>query len=198
MQETKPSVLVCVLCGPERDHWINPRLVVTLLKMQSDNRFTVEIEFIHGMHGIDRARNLAIDKAREIQADWLMQIDNDISHAAPLDVLAEANGAGLDIIAVSSGLSLKEGTYQPNVDLAGDRCGNFMRVSNAGAGLLMIRSSVWNKLPKGPLFVWSADCGEDVYFARLAQALGFKLWTHASLADHFKTVNITSLLKGTR
>ena len=198
MSEAKPLVLICVLCGPERHSWINPRLVTTLLRASQDPRFAVQVEFIYGTHGVDRARNLAIDYARKKQADWCIQIDNDITIDNPLCMLSEAIAAGLDVVAVSAGICKTEGTYQPNVDLAGERCGNFMRVTNAGAGVLMIRSAVWQKIPKAQLFVWTADCGEDTYFANFAQTLGFKLWTHASLAGHLKTVDITSLLRGVR
>jgi glycosyltransferase involved in cell wall biosynthesis len=194
--ETKPCVLICVLCGPERHNWVNPRLVATLLRTVRDQRFVVEVEFIYGSHGVDRARNLAIDKAREKQADWCIQIDNDMTIADPLGILSDANANALDIVSVGAGISKTEGTYQANVDLTGERCGNFMRLSNAGSGVLMIRSSVWQKIPKAALFVCTADCGEDVYFANFVQTLGFKLWTHASLAGHLKTVDITSLLKG--
>jgi glycosyltransferase involved in cell wall biosynthesis len=196
--ETRPKVLICVLCGPERNGWINPRLTDTLLRTVRDQRFAVEIEFIYGAHGVDRARNLAIDKAREKQADWCIQIDNDMTIADPLGILSDANAKALDIISVGAGISKIEGTYQANVDLTRENCGNFMRITNAGAGVLMIRSSVWQKIPKATLFVWTADCGEDVYFANFVQTLGFKLWTHATLAGHLKTVDITSLLRGVR
>lgn len=198
MQEIKSHVLVCILCGPERHHWINPELVRTLLRMQNDSRFAVEFEFIYGAHGVDTARNLAIDKARAKQADWCVQIDNDMTCNDPLDILSEAHTLGLEIVAVSCGISMAENDYRPNVNLQGERCGNFMRVSNAGADVLMVKSAVWSKLPNGPLFVWSSACGEDVYFCRLAQAANFKLWTHASLAGHLKTVNLSSLLAGVR
>jgi hypothetical protein len=188
------KVLICVLCGPERTQWVNPRLVATLLRTVQDHRFAVDVEFIYGAHGVDRARNLAVDKARDKQADWCVMIDNDMTCNDPLGILSEAIEQQLDVVAVSSGISKTEGSYQPNVDLAGDRCGNFMRVSNAGAGVLMLRSSVWQKMPKAPLFLWTSDCGEDVYFCRLAQAAGFKLWTHASLAGHLKTVDIAALI----
>jgi glycosyltransferase involved in cell wall biosynthesis len=166
--------------------------------MSWSQRFAVTVDFIFGSHGIDRARNIAIDKARDQHADWLIQIDNDMTCNDPLGILAEAGALALDIVAVSAGISKTEGTYQANVDLAGERRGNFMRITNGGAGVLMVRSSVWQKMPKAPLFVWSSDCGEDVYFARLAQGFGFTIWTHASLAGHLKTVDISSLLPGIR
>ena len=198
MPETKPRVLVCVLCGPERHSWVNPRLTATLLRAVKNQRFDVDVEFIYGAHGVDRARNLAIDKARAEQADWCIQVDNDITCNDPLGILSEANAAGLDIVSVSAAISMGEGDYRPNVNLTGERCGNFMLVTSAGAGVLMLRSSVWQKMPNAPLFVWSAETGEDTYFANLAQGLGFNLWTHASLAGHLKTVDLTPLLKGIR
>ena len=196
MQATK--VLIAVLCGPERNGWINPQLCDTLLRMSRSQHFAVTVEFIFGSHGVDRARNVAIDKAREQNADFLIQIDNDMTCTDPLAILAEADALALDIVAVSAGISKGEGSYQPNVDLAGERRGNFMRVSNAGAGVLILRSSVWQKMPKAPLFLYTAEVGEDVYFCRLAQGLGFTIWTHASLAGHLKTVDISSLLPGIR
>jgi hypothetical protein len=198
MPGTKPKVLICILCGPERHSWINPRLVQTLLRSAQDQRFAVTVEFIYGSHGADRARNFAIDKARAAQAAWLVMFDNDMTCNDPLGILAEAEAQSLDVVSVSAGISKAEGTYQPNVDFAGERRGNFMRVSNAGAGVLMIRSSVWSKLPNAPLFLWTAGCGEDVYFCQLVQAAGFRVWTHASLAGHLKTVDLSSLLCGVR
>jgi hypothetical protein len=195
----KPTVVIAVLCGPERHQWVNPRLTATLLRCVQDQRFTVNVEFVYGFHGVDRARNLAVDKAREAQADWLIQIDNDQTVNSPLDILAEANAASFDIVSVSCGILTAEGAFRPNCDFAAETVGNFRRVTAAGAGVLLIRSAVWQKFPpKAALFEWSAAAGEDVHFCRLAQSAGFKLWTHASLAGHLKTVDLTPFLQGVR
>jgi hypothetical protein len=195
----RPKVLIALLCGPERGQWINPRLTATLLRCVKDERFDVSIEFIFGAHGVDRARNLAVDKAREWKADWLVQIDNDQTINAPLTIIAEANAANLDIIAVGYGISMGDGDYRPSVNFAAEITGNFRRITAAGAGVLMLNSRVWQKFPKdAALFQWTADCGEDVFFCRLAQAAGFKMWAHNTLAGHLKTVDLSSLLQGVR
>jgi glycosyltransferase involved in cell wall biosynthesis len=188
-----------VLCGPERHQWVNPRLTATLLRCVKDERFTVSIEFIFGAHGVDTARNLALDKAREQQADWCVMLDNDITCNDPLGILAEANAANLDIVSVGYGISMADGDFRPSVNFAAEYAGSFRRITAAGAGVLLIRSAVWQKFPpKAALFEWSAAAGEDVHFCRLAQSAGFKLWTHASLAGHLKTVDLSPFLQGVR
>jgi len=186
-----PKVLICILCGPERHHWVNPQLVATLLRTLKDKRFETDIEFIFGSHGIDVARNLSVEKARQKQVDWCIQFDNDMMCNDPLGILAEAEAARLDIVALSAGIIGTGGAIEPNVAFAGERCGNFMRVSAAGAGVLMIHSRVWAALPK--LFEGNH---EDVHFCQIAQAAGFKVWTHASLAGHLHSVDLTAYLRG--
>jgi hypothetical protein len=157
------------------------------------------IDMVVGAHGVDRARNLAVDRARERQVDWLVMLDNDVTCPNLLNILGEADSAGLDVVSVAYGINIGDGNaanHSFSVTLVDPReqCGNFLRINNCGAGVLMIRRTVWEKLATAPLFQWTQECGEDVYFARLVQAAGFKLWTHSSLAGHLHTTDITALV----
>lgn len=187
----KPKVLVCILCGPERHQWLNPMLVQSLLRVAQDQRFDVEMFFAFGVHGVDEARNLCIDTARQKNVDWCIQIDNDVMCENPLGILRDSIDSHLDIVAVSYGLVMEHGAVAPSVDLTGERLGNFMRVKAAGAGVLMIRRIVWEKLP-----VLFKGNREDAHLCQLAQGAGFKIWTHASLAGHLHSTDVTRGLCG--
>ena len=187
----KPKVLITPLCGPERSAWINPRLCASLLRAVKDPRFDTDVELIYGSHGIDTARNLAIDKARQKQVSWNVQIDNDMVCENLLSVLAEADTAERHVVAVAYGITAPSGNLEPSVVFTGKRHQNFMQVTAAGAGVLMISSKVWQALP-----VLFEGNHEDVHFCRIAQAAGFQIWTHASLAGHLHTVDLTAQLRG--
>ena len=183
-----------VLAGPERSHWVNPKLAESLIGFSHDKRFAeIGIGFLHGAHGPAFARNMAIAKAKELNADWLVQIDNDQSCPQLLNILSEADAARLDIVSVACGGWSDNGSVVLNVQVIpnGERIGNFMRISRGGSGLLLIRRNVWDRIP-APLFVWDDVQGEDINFCALASASNFKLWTHVSLADHFHSTNLTA------
>ena len=193
--ETKPRVLIAPLCGPERSGWINPLLANTLVHIVTDQRFIVEIEFIFGAHGVDVARNLAVQKARQKNAEWVVMVDNDMTVNDPLGILTEAIANHLDIVAVSAGILAANGAVEPNVAFheGRERCGNFARLATAGAGVLLIRRPVWEALP-----VLFEGNNEDTHFCKLAQGAGFKIWTHGSLAGHLHSIDLSQLVKGVR
>ena len=185
-----------MLAGSERQHWVNPQLADCLIKFSHDKRFAgIGIGFLHGAHGPAYARNMAITKAKETNVDWLVQIDNDQSCPQLLDILCEADAARLDIVSVACGAEIS-GSVRLNVQLdpSGERNGNFLRIVQGGSGVLLLRRSVWERIP-APLFVWDDNLGEDVRFCQVASASGFKLWTHTSLAAHFHSVDLTSLVR---
>jgi hypothetical protein len=102
--EAKPHVLITVLCGIERQNWINPQLCTQLINMNRDSRFTVETEWMVDARPIYYARNVCVSQARAQQADWNIQIDNDMMLPFnPLDILQEAT-ARQDIISLSAGV----------------------------------------------------------------------------------------------
>jgi len=87
----KAKVLVSPLCGSERDRWLNPSLVLSLLTMTHDPRFEVIIEPAYALYPVDYARNVCVASAREKQVDWLIQVDNDQTlPVSPLDIIAES------------------------------------------------------------------------------------------------------------
>lgn len=202
MQETKSKVLIAPMCGLERSGWLNPTLITSLVAMSRDSRFDVEIELALGLSPVDYARNTCVVAARAKQATWLWMVDNDqtLPQCNPLDILAEA-GPQVDVIGLSTGISKDAGrSFQLNCDfIPGMADGNFMGVSKVGGGVLILRNTVWSRLPKGPWFrtvqnddeLRSVKQGEDLFFCDIARAAGLRLWTHRAGCGHLKTTDIT-------
>jgi hypothetical protein len=204
----KTKVLVSPLCGSERDRWLNPSLVVSLLTMTHDPRFGVIIEPAYALYPVDYARNVCVASAREQQVDWLIQVDNDQTlPVSPLDIIAEC-GPEQDVIGLSAGIrkgddgrSFQFNTH--NLSAPGIVDGKFLGVLHVGSGVLILRNSVWRTLPRGPWFRTiqrddelrsvEKSGGEDWSFCDLARAAGLKLWTHRACSGHLKTTNLTAL-----
>jgi hypothetical protein len=199
----KPKVLICVLTGTERTHWINPMLLMDMLTMARDPRFEVAFQPVCNHRPFEYARNRTIALARDLKADWLISFDNDnYVDGNPLDVLAEADGK--DVIGLTYGVG---GTLFPSSN-EGAIDGNFREEPVwVGGAMLIIRNAVWEKIPRGPWFRWEqprnellapdvAGCAVDEIepFCNLVRQHGFRVWTHRTvLAGHLKTVDITAL-----
>jgi len=195
------KVLVAPLCGLERGSWLNTSLVMSLIAMSHDARFQVEIVPAFGLWPVDYARNTCVVAARAKQVDWLLMIDNDQTLPTnPLDIIAEATPQQ-DVIGLSCGCVSSDGhSFRLNADfIPGMADGNFMGVSKVGTGVMLLRSNVWTRIPKGPWFrteqaedeLRSVKQGEDWHFCDLARAAGLKLWTHRRGCGHLKTVDVT-------
>src|SRR5437870_3805544 len=97
----RPKILVCVLCGTERQNWLNPILAMNLLTMARDSRFDVAFQPVTDYRPWEFARNQTIHLARSMSADWLISFDNDnFTYTNPLDVITAA-GADRDVIGLT-------------------------------------------------------------------------------------------------
>lgn len=193
----RPRVLICVLTGPERHQWINPSLVGTLLDAVLDQRFATDVGFIYGMRNTREARNQCVTRARNQHSDWLVIVDADYTIADLMGIVDEARRLGVEIVSLAAGSIQKDASFKVSVSAPGERLGNFSRVTMAGLGVLLLKSTVWGT-SDGPLFESPSDCDENVAFFRAMQAAQFKIWTHGQLAGHLQTTDVTGLLEGVR
>jgi hypothetical protein len=197
----KPTVLVTLLTGLERQHWINPDLMLNLLTMTKDARFDVSFAPIRDARPWDAARNVAMAAAQYADVDWLISFDNDnFVPGNPLDILAQAT-PDQSVIGLRYGVAQGSGySLFPEVK----RKGPFVEVDAVAGGVLMVHRKVWDTIPE-PWFRWQygnnplnpADgtAGEDVSFCRLVRQHGFKVWTHATaLAGHYRTTDLTRMV----
>lgn len=204
----KPKILVSFLTGVERTNWVNPDLTLNLINMSKDQRFDVNFFPVRDCRPWESARNMTIIAARQINADWLVSFDNDtfIPQGNVLDVLAAA-GKNQDVIGLAYGVGADSGQYRlfPTVN-HGKTDGVFREEETVGGGVLMVRNTTWQKIPKGPWFRWQhADnealapgpgvCGEDNYFCRLVRQHGLQVWSHREmLAGHYRTTDLTGMI----
>jgi hypothetical protein len=202
----KPKVLIALLCGHERQGWINPNLLMNVLQAVKDDRFAVEVITVRDCRPWEAARNVTIDAARKLGVDWLISFDNDnFVNRKVLDIIAAATD-DQTVIGLRYGVGADTEQYHLFPSRVGTQAGPFREVDCVGGGVMMIRSAVWQKIPRGPWFRWQHDetselltpnansCGEDVYFSKLCRAHGIKLWTHAeNLAGHYRTVDLTTM-----
>jgi hypothetical protein len=202
----KPKVLVCVLCGTERTNWINPVLMLCLVTMARDPRFDVAFQPVSDHRPFEYARNKTIALARDMGADWVLSFDNDnYVDANPLDVIAQASERQ-DVIGLSYGVgAAPDCRYFPSQN-HGAIDGAFREELSAAGGVLMVRKTVWEKIPRGPWFKWQhapnellePDFGamdEVTYFCNLVQQQGFKVWTHRTMrAGHLKTAELGAIV----
>jgi hypothetical protein len=203
--ETKQKVLVAVFCGSERQHWPCPGLVRALLQMSKGARFTVEIEMIYALNPLDFARNTAVTMARTRNVDWLLMLDNDTAPTASPLALIQSAPTNADVVAMPYGSNFGDKFTVAVEFVPGVASGEFLGVKSIGAGCMALRSSVWQRIPKGPWFkivsdetseLYKPKFTEDIYFCNLARAAGMSIWVHHSAgAAHYHTVNVTDLAR---
>ncbi len=204
----KPKILVCVLTGIERHNWINSDLMLNLIAMARDQRFDVSFYPVRDCRPWEGARNMTVQAAKQINAEWLISFDNDNFYpgsGTPLDVIAAA-GADKHVIGLPSAFCADGGYRMIPYKDHGPRDGQFRQESAVGGSCLMIRNTVWKTIPKGPYFRWvhaesetlapveGVTLPEDIYFCELVKKHGFKVWSHERLAGHYRTTDITGLV----
>ena len=216
---SKPKVLVCVLCGTERQNWIYPELSGMLIRMSHDSRFDVAIGNIKDGRPVEVPRNESIALARDNNFDWLVSFDNDnfMPSGTPLDIISLA-GPSQNVIGLGYVCGSVEAGYKMFPPPTSQPInGPFREVDCLNGGALMVHRSVWQAIPRGPWFRFMYDegvetlraktsdwayglgenggCSEDFYFVRLCRKHELKCWTHTDkYAGHYRTTDLTGMV----
>src|SRR5690242_9471302 len=72
--------MIAVLCGTERQQWIAPGLMMSLVQAITEAMRTgrpVALELIKNVRPVDAARNEAARRFLQSDCEWLVQVDND-------------------------------------------------------------------------------------------------------------------------
>jgi GT2 family glycosyltransferase len=187
------KVLICVLCGVERDGWINPALARWLAGLGLCGDLRLNLTFICEEKPVERARNLCAQYTLQTGAEWLLMLDNDME--PPPDILKVVSLAGPehDIIGLPYYMGSSQLSALPTIatwrveDDAMVRPkpgGGFVELSMVGSGGLFIRRRVLEALPVPHFRNVLSDDGlvfkqsEDIYFCCRARERGFRIWTH--------------------
>lgn len=219
MRRSVTSLCVAILTGAERHNWIHPHLLMTCMRMpvwQQETGSQLFLTTVHGKTPVDFARNVAVQEMRKANAEWLLQIDNDV--APPMNVLAilETIGnrkivglpcpieyeGGLGFISTGK-FSLNVATQRGNDlhELHLMTAPGWSEVDDVGSGCLLVHRDVFAAL-KEPWFECSRKsgyvAGEDFGFCDKARAAGFSVWTHGDFpCRHYKTVDLSECLRAT-
>jgi hypothetical protein len=66
------KLYVAIVCGIERTGWICPALANWMLAGKVPTGVEAEISLIAGYWPVDHARNVAVERATQNRADWLL------------------------------------------------------------------------------------------------------------------------------
>lgn len=163
---------------------------------------------VHAITPVDAARNLAVEQFLKTDAEWLLQIDNDV--VPPVNILELLDWVGRrKIVGLPCGFQQAvPGEIVYNIFIRRD--GHIFPISQfsgvgwtevewVGSGCLLVHRDVFAAID-GPWFECAPVNGqyarEDVSFCGKARAKGFSIWTHSGFpCEHYKTVNQTGFLQ---
>ena len=205
----RKSVYVLVLCGPERERWINPELagfLISLTQPEAQQRFRFGIGFLQAAP-IEKARNISVANFLESGAQWFLSLDND---AVPppnfLDFISAAvrDGKTLAVPQFHSNNLPQVLRHRPVLvwrrEKDAQESDGWVELTGAGGHCILAHRRVLQSI-QPPWFATelSADgrelvCAEDFYFFYKARAAGFPLYGNTRFSvGHYKSVDISSL-----
>lgn len=207
--------MVVVFTGPERSGWVNPFLTTALMHMAFDKRIRLTYAPIHAIFPVSSARNCAVDKFKETDADILVMIDNDI--APPNNVMDAIVGMPpeCDIAILPYWVwmpnlrhtMLCAGHYADGVMVTPDPetiTEGWNEIGGGGTGFIAMRRRVFTegKIPE-PFFHIVIDpkksqaVSEDIYFTGNAKEAGYRLFMNADfICNHYHTLNLAEVNAG--
>jgi hypothetical protein len=194
-------VMISVLCGHERDGWIAPGLLNSLLATLHDGQqqaWPVALDITCAIRPVAAARNAAVAKFMNSPCDWLAMVDNDtIPRFRVLEFIKAAEVEGKFIAAAPTPILKDLGAW--NVADGPDTwCrklpSGWFQPHLIGAGFLAIHRAALGKLSQ-PFFDGQY---EDFYFCKKAQDAGLRVWANSRfVCGHVHTVDLLSIMERT-
>jgi len=180
-------VKVCAII-PTGDH--APTIFWTCflaLKEYLDARKDVEFYYnILTTKPLHHARNKGVDMAMTLDPDYILFLDSDSIFDKFLfnklykhkkDIVSALYFAKQYPYRPVARTKDKDGKYQFLIDFPEDEA---IKVAGVGMGACLINTKVI-KAMKPPLFYFDAGYGEDIYFCKQAEELGFEVWLDCGL-----------------
>ena len=199
--------MISVLCGRERDQWINPRLAERLFQCIADgmsSKRTVAVDLIQGVYPVENARNRAVENFLGSPFQWLLMLDNDV--IPPLNflkIITEAESEGKFLFGVPTPMIGDKG-LQWNIAHREDevQCAfnvtlpaGWNRCDFLGGSFLAARRPVFEAI-KNNWFNRLPNKGEDFSFCQRAQDAGFQPWfTGDYQCDHIHSASLRELMR---
>jgi hypothetical protein len=200
-------LMISVLCGRERDGWINPHLADRLFQSIADgmaSRRRVAVTLIEGVSPVEAARNLAVARFLPTPYQWLLMLDNDVVPPENfLKIFTEAESEGKFLFGVptpmigDAGLEWNVAHRQDEVYCAFLKTlpAGWHRCDFLGGSFLAARRPVYETI-KSNWFDRLPNKGEDFSFCHRAQEAGFQPWfTGDYQCDHIHSGSLRELLQ---
>lgn len=202
-------LMISVLCGRERDGWINPGLADRLFQSIADgmaSRRPVAVNLVEGVFPVERARNIAVSNFLRSQFQWLLMLDNDIVPPKNfLKIITEAENEGRFLFGIPTPM-IGDAGLQWNIAQRQDQlyCAFFKtlpagwhRCDFVGGAFLAVRRPVFEAI-KTDWFNRLPDKGEDFAFCQRTQDAGFQPWfTGHYQCDHIHSGSLRELIHHT-
>src|SRR5262249_29577094 len=196
-------IMITVLFGNERDGWIAPGLMNSLLAALHDGQSHqrgVALDLTVDHKPIANARNMAVTKFLKSPCSWLVQIDNDqFPQFRILDLINAAESEGRFIVAAPTPCYGKQGlswnaTEKGPADFYQKLPSGWFQPFLIGAGFLAVHRAVFEKLPRP----WFDSWCEDFTFIAKVQDAGMKVWAHSGfVCSHIKSFDMLNLIERT-
>ncbi len=202
------SVAVIVLCGRERDQWINPALMMRMVECLQDGlqaRRPVAVGLKCGVRPVEKARNEIVKEFLQSPCSWLIQIDNDtVPPANFLKLVDAAEHDGKFVFGVPTPTITPAGPAW-NIGRKNNKLCNFATTlpkgwnncDFVGAAFLAVHRQVFEAL-KTDWFNPTPINSEDFAFCERARNAGFQPWFQGDVqCDHFHTLSMLSIMEKT-
>ncbi len=200
-------VMISVLCGTERDQWINPRLADRLFQSIADGLSSgrnVAVDLIEGVYPVEKARNRAVENFLRSPFQWLLMMDNDVVPPPNfLKIVTEAESEGRFLFGVPTPM-IGDAGLQWNVAHRQDELVCAFNVTLPagwhpcdflGGAFLAARRPVFETI-KSNWFDRMPNKSEDFSFSQRAQDAGFQPWfTGDYQCDHIHSASLRELMR---
>jgi len=177
---------------------IEIQCAASIIGMEREGRIGV---FCPQSYSIDASRNLIVEHALEIGYDYIMWIDSDM--ILPKNTLTTLISHDKDIVsgvyaykligaenAVAKRFKDKTKDIYEDIPLKEiTESKRLIEVDGVGFGCVLTKVDVFRHIKK-PWFRYTPNMGEDIYFCRKAQKVGYQVYLDTSiLCGHIGSVN---------
>jgi hypothetical protein len=203
--------MICILSGYERQNWPCKDLADFLINLRFNNDYAWYHSFAHNFIPAASARNKMADALKDLDADWILMIDNDM--APPANLLDTIKNAPADAGVVVPKFFLWDQTARsvrlcwgidnlprtPNGDIVIED--KYYELNKCGTGAIFIRPEVFRTVTP-PWFFYTYDAmqgmtaTEDINFAQKVIAHGIKVYGYGGITvGHNHTVDLSVVAK---
>lgn len=209
-----PKIMIVILTTYERHGWPTKGIADFLACLRSNPNYAWQHTFADNFIPAASARNVVANSFKEVGADWILMLDNDMT--PPMNLLDAIKDAPADAMVVvpkfylwdESHMSLKLcWGWHPGTEPVDAATGyariekKFYPLQKCGTGAIFIRPEVFRKVPP-PWFFYTYDemhsmtATEDINFSLKLQDHGMKIYGNGGLTvGHHHTVNLAVLAK---